>query len=315
MLILCTQYLTPDEKAQVQSAAPDARIESTHEVADMLRLAEDAEVLFAGHFNAEVMAAAPKLKWVQVGSAGVEGYLFPEWLDSDVILTSSSGVFDKPIAETMLAMMFAFTRRLHLYRDRQREKKWDRSPQMYDLEGKTLGVVGLGAIGYELAQKVQSLGMRVIGIKRSVPNRPPKGVEWVGGLDRILDLAKESDHMAVTLPNTPATRHAINREVLAVMKPTAYLYNIGRGITLEQEALIEALQNGQIAGAGLDVTTPEPLPADHPLWSLENVILTPHVSGLSPRTRERQIAHFADNLRRYVAGEPLKSVVDREAGY
>ena len=128
-------------------------------------------------------------------------------------------------------------------------------------------------------------------------------------------LLAESDHLVVTLPNTLATRGAIGADVFARMKPTAFIYNIGRGVTIDQEALIEALQSGRIAGAGLDVTTPEPLAAGSPLWKMPNVIITPHVSGGSPRTRSRQIAHFAENLRRYVAGEPLRSIVDKCAGY
>lgn len=317
MLILCIHRLSSEEAAQIEAAAPEARVIVSTEKDVILRHAPKAEIIYSGHseFNAEIFNAASNLKWVQVSSAGVERYLFPEMVSSDVILTSSAGVFNKPIAETMLAMMFAFARGLHRFRDRQLEKKWDRAPEMDELEGKTLGVVGLGEIGYELACKVQSLGMRVVGIKRTVPETPPEGVEWVRGMDALQDLAREADHVAVTLPNTPATRGAIDRDFLAAMKPTAYIYNIGRGVTIDQDALIETLREGRIAGAGLDVTTPEPLPPDNPLWEMENVILTPHVSGSSPQTRRRGLEFFIANLNRYLAGEELRSMVDKEAGY
>jgi phosphoglycerate dehydrogenase-like enzyme len=311
MLILCIHHLSSEEIAQIQAAAPDARIVVSTDKQEILRHAPEAEVIYSGHseFNAEIFNAAPNLKWVQVSSAGVERYLFPE------LVTSSAGVFNTPIAETILAMMFAFTRRLHLYRDHQRENRWKSVQGMDELEGKTLGVVGLGEIGAELAGKVRSLGMRVVGIKRSVPEVPPEGVEWVRGMDALHDLAREADHVAVTLPNTPATRGVLNRDFFHAMKPTACIYNIGRGITIDQEALTNALREGEIAGAGLDVTTPEPLPPDSPLWAMENVILTPHVSGSSPQTRRRGIEFFAENLRRYTDGEPLRSVADKQAGY
>ncbi|MBW3625232.1 MAG: D-2-hydroxyacid dehydrogenase [Armatimonadetes bacterium] len=317
MLILCIHHLSPEEVAQIQVAAPEARIVVTTDKGEILRHAPEAEIIYSGHseFNEEIFNAAPHLKWVQVSSAGVERYLFPALLNSDVTLTSSAGVFNKPIAESVLAMMFAFARGIHRYRDNQREKKWKRTHEMEELEGKTLGVVGLGEIGYELAGMVQGLNMRVIGIKRSVPETPPEGVEWVRGMDALLDLAREADHLVDTLPNTPATRGILNRDVFEAMKPTAYVYNIGRGVTIDQDAMIEALREGKIAGAGLDVTTPEPLPPDSPLWEMENVIITPHVSGSSPRTRQRGVEFFIANLRRCQAGEPLRSEVDKQAGY
>jgi phosphoglycerate dehydrogenase-like enzyme len=317
MLILCIHSLSSDERSAVQAAAPEAEVVVATEREEILRHAPEAEVIYSGHheFNEEVFKAAPRLRWVQVSSAGVERYLFPAFLESDVTLTSSAGVFNVPIAETILAMMFAFARGLNVYRDHQREKVWRHAPSMGELHGKTLGIVGLGEIGLELARMVRSLDMRVIGIKRSVPDALPEGVEWVREMDALPDLAREADHLADTLPNTPTTRGILGREVFAAMKPTAYVYNIGRGITIDQEALIDALRDGEIAGAGLDVTTPEPLPPDSPLWEMENVILTPHVSGSSSRTRQRGLDFFLANLRRYRNGEPLRSEVDKQAGY
>jgi phosphoglycerate dehydrogenase-like enzyme len=317
MLILCIHSLSEDEIAEVRTAAPGAKVVVSTEREEILRYAPEAEVIYSGHheFTEEIFKAAPHLKWVQVSSAGVERYLFPAFLESDVALTSSAGVFNVPIAETILAMMFAFTRRLNVYRDRQREKQWRHAPTMEELDGKTVGIVGLGEIGGELARMVRGLNVRVIGIKRSVPDTPPEGVEWVRGMDSLLDLARESDHLVNTLPNTPATKGILDRAVFEAMKPTACVYNIGRGATIDQDALIEALREGKIAGAGLDVTTPEPLPPDSPLWEMENVILTPHVSGSSPRTRRRGLEFFLANLHRYQKGEPLRSVVDKQAGY
>ncbi len=318
MLILALRSLSEDDRRRILDAAsPGTRLLVETEKDSILHAAPDAEIIFAGHgrFDDDVLKAASRLQWLQTSSAGVEGFLTPAMTASSVTLTSAAGVFNAPIAEHLLAMMFAFARQLHRYRDRQRVTEWGHVDGMGELGGKTLGVVGLGEIGGELARRAACLGMRVIAVKRHVPASPPDGVEWVRDLGGLLDLAREADHMAITLPNTSATRGVVSAEVLAAMKPTACLYNIGRGVTVDQDALVEALREGRIAGAGLDVTTPEPLPPDHPLWRLDNVILTTHVAGSSSQTGARGVDFFIENLKRYLAGEPLRSVVDKEAGY
>lgn len=186
---------------------------------------------------------------------------------------------------------------------------------MFELEGQTLAVLGLGRIGAALAGKAKGLGMRVTGMRRS--ERPVEGV----ALDRrfspseLPEMLAEADHVAITLPGTPETHHLIGERELAAMRPTAHLYNVGRGRVVEQTALLEALRAGGIAGAGLDVTDPEPLPPDHPLWDLPNLILLNHYAGLTPRYGERCYRILSDNLRRFLCGDELANQVDRRLGY
>jgi len=275
----------------------------------------DAEVIFGFRMTSETLPPAVNLKWIQATSAGVERAMFPEFVTSPVTLTSASGIHGVQMSEHALAMMLALTRKLPHFIRRQAARDWDKAGDgMDELFEKTLGIVGLGSIGEALAVRAKALGMRVIGVKNS-----PLG--YHGAADEVVAPAamervfRESDFVVALLPITAATEKLVSAEMIAAMKPTAFFLNLGRGGTVDEKALVAALAAGKIAGAGLDVFAEEPLPRGSKLWKMENVIVTPHVAGQTPRYWERATKLFLENLRRYIAGEELLNVVDKEIGY
>jgi phosphoglycerate dehydrogenase-like enzyme len=275
--------------------------------------AAEAEVVLAGHWSEELWKGAPRLRWVQSWGAGIERFLTPDFVASPVLLTNAQGLYATPIAEHVLAFLLHFSRGFdHLLRH-QLAHRWQHA-EVRELKGSTLGIVGLGGIGSEVARLARGFGMRVIAIRRR-PDRPSPWVEEVRGSDALPWLLGESDFVALCAALTSQTRHLIGETELRQMKPSACLVNIGRGGLIDEEALVAALREGKIAGAGLDVFTEEPLPADSPLWDQPGVLITPHTSGSSPRSRERLIDLFCENLRRYLAGEQLLNLVDKGAGY
>jgi phosphoglycerate dehydrogenase-like enzyme len=282
-------------------------------------LGEAAALIGGDPVSAEELAAAPKLRWIQATSAGVEEFLTAALRERSIALTNFSGVNAPPIADHVLAMLLAFARGLKPLLARQNERAWSAgeagAPATFEPAGQTVGVVGLGDIGEAVAARAHGLGMRVLGLERHPPAEPPPGVERVLASDQLPDLLAASDHVVLCLPLTDATEHLIGREELRRMRRSAYLYNVGRGGLIDQEALVGALRAGAIAGAGLDVVEPEPLPPDSPLWDLPNVIITAHAAGNSPRNWERGIELLADNVRRFLAGQPLRNEVDSRAGY
>lgn len=274
----------------------------------------------------------PDLSWIQVPFAGVDGLICSPIWKTDVIITNASGIHATPIAERALAMMLAFRARLPELWQYQQNREWpgDKRAEFSnpDLRGSTLGIVGYGAIGGELARLAQALGMRVLALNRSGTRRPLEGYlpsdvgdpevripEKVYAADDLHTMLAECDHVVLLLPLTPVTRGVMDAAAFARMKPSAYFYNYGRGALVDEAALIEVLQTGHIAGAGLDVFAQEPLPEDSPLWEMPNVIISPHIGGLSENYYDRAAQLFAENLRRYVQGQPLLNVVDRQLGY
>ena len=281
-----------------------------------LAAAADAEVAFSGNNPRRVrklLDATPKLRWYHTVSAGVENMPLPELAQRGIVLTNNSGSYDIQIAEHLMAFVFAASRQLHRYRDNQRASEW-KELQHQELRDATIVVFGMGSIGGEIARLASAVWMRVIGVRRKAATSQP-GIDRVVTADRLADVVGEADYLAIAAPLTSATRGAISREVISRMKPTAWIMNIGRGAITDEPAMIEALQAKRIAGAALDVFTTEPLPKERPLCALDNVIITPHHSGSSPRATERTLTLFAENLRRYKAGEPLINRVDFEAGY
>lgn len=266
-----------------------------------------------GQRVAALLRAAPKLRWYHSIGAGVEGLVgVSELRNGRVTLTNNSGSYDVQIAEHVIALVLAASKRLHLYRDQQSRQQW-KEHRHDELRDATMVVYGVGSIGAEAARLAAGLGMKVIGVRRRAGAVP--GVSRIVPPEQLADAAAEADYVVIAAPLTPATNGAISREVIGRMKKTAWIVNIARGAIVDEDALVEALRAGRLGGAGLDAFTAEPLPKDHPLWSLDNVIVTPHSSNSSPRLRERTYALFAENLRRFKSGEDLLNVVDLKAGY
>ena len=268
-----------------------------------------------GWLREDQIAQATRLRWLQTGGAGVEG-LIPHVQAGGLILTNARGVGAAPITEHMFGMLLMTTRRLAQAWDRQKTHQWSGDglgDRVGLLWGKTLGVLGVGAIGGHSAVVGKAFGMRVIGLRRGGAAHPV--VERMYTPEQRAAFLAECDVVMNTLPLTDATRGFLGRAELAALRPGAILVNTGRGATLDTDALLDALRSGRLGAALLDVTDPEPLPPDHPLWTTENVYLTPHYSGSRPDYGERADAIFLDNLRRYLAGQPLVNVVDKREGY
>lgn len=269
----------------------------------------DAEILYAWKFPSHLLAKASRLRWIQAMGAGVESFLVPE-LPNRVVVTRSTGMFGAWMAEYTLGWCTWVMQRMAAFREAQRRRLW--LPLVPDaLHGKTLTIVGLGDIGRAIARAARAFGMRVIGVSRS--GKKERGVAAVYRPSLITRALGQADFVVAVLPLTRETRGLIGEAELRAMKPSAWLVNIGRGPVVSETALVRALGAGQIAGAILDVFDTEPLPPDHPLWALPNVVVTPHISGPSV---PREIAPvFNENLRRYLAGRKLRYVVNRPRGY
>lgn len=302
--------------AQIQALAPNLRLLVTTDRREIEQVLDEIEIAVK-RFPHDLMTKAPNLRWFQQWGAGADWLLrYPDVVQSDLVITTGSGVHPIPITEQILAYLFAFARRLPQAIRSQMRHEWQQPEwsELFELAGKTLLLIGVGAIGERIALLANALGMRVLGVRRDVDKRA-SGVEAMFSPDRLLDALPQADFVVLTVPLTPETRRLIGESELRAMKPTAYLVNIGRGNVIDERALVRALQEGRIAGAGLDVFAVEPLPVDSPLWDMENVIITGHYAGATPVYERRIMAIFLDNLRRYVAGEALRNVVDKALGY
>lgn len=310
-ILLAYDLLSAEDLERVARAAPGARVCGLAEV----RGEEDRVHVLLGYPPRGGLASFPNLRWVQQTGAGADWLMrVPEFRDSDVVLTNASGVHAIPIAEHVLALMFALSRRIHFFVKAQAAGRWERRGRLGELEGATLGIVGVGAIGEKLAQKAKGLGMRVLGMRRDATRGSPH-VDRMFGPEGLRELLAESDWVVIAAALTPETQGLIGEAELATMKPTAYLINIGRGAIVDEAALVRALEARSIGGAGLDVFEHEPLPEDSPLWKLKNVIVTPHFAGATPHYVERVMDIFLDNLARFQAGEPMRNVVDKKLAY
>ena len=270
------------------------------------------EALMAGGVPAGLLPSMPKLRWAQAMSAGVEGWMALPDLPQGLTLTCARGTHTESMPENIIASLFYVAKPVALAVENQKSAKWVHTvPQ--PLTGKTLGILGLGVIGQEVARIAAALGMRVIGTKRRPA--PVPNVAEVLPPDRTDEVLAQSDYVLLLLPATPETDNFINAERLAKMKPTAWLLNFGRGHTIKDADLIAAAKYKKIAGAMLDVFRQEPLPQEHPFWKAEGIIVLPHIGGPHPQ-RDRFVARlFVENLGRFLDGAPLKEVVDRAAGY
>lgn len=303
--------------------APDAEIVAAGSLDAVGDLIAGADI-YIGTCNAEIAKHGTSLKWIQIGRAGIDSCANqPDIVDSDILVTNMQRIFGKPIAEHAIGLMFAFSRKLYVYDDQQRDEKWARDilndseviPEgLWEIKGKTMLVAGLGGIGTEVARRADALGMRVLATRNS-RREGPDFVEYVGLAHELNELAAQADVVVSVLPLTADTEKVHDAAFFKAMKPEAIFINIGRGETVDTDALVAALQSGDIGGAGLDVAYPEPLPAGHPLWKMPNVIMTPHVANSSDQTIRRFGLLAIENLRRYIAGDALLNEVDLERGY
>lgn len=315
-------YLAADlsaaEVAELAADVPNVRIVSGLDRRSALAHAAQANGVDARLLTPELIARAPKLVWAHSPGAGVEWILsMPELVRAKrIVLTNSRGVHGPVIAEHAMAMLLALTRNLAFYREGQRGGRWLGDPPRPSLalRGRTMFVVGLGGIGSEIAARAHAFGMRVIATRRT--DAPaPSHIARVGKPADLHAFLAEADVVVICVPLTRETERLFDDRAFAAMKKGAFLLNVARGRIVDTDALRRALRSGKLAGAGLDVTDPEPLPADHPLWKDPNVLITPHVSSDAELTRERRTALFRENLRRFGARKPLLNVVDKKAGY
>jgi phosphoglycerate dehydrogenase-like enzyme len=335
--------------AKIVDAARPMTVVNAQSEAEARAAIIDADAFF-GKITPELLAATRQLRWVQAPTASLEHYMFPELVEHPCVLTNMRGLYSDVIADHVFGYVLCFARNFHHYIRNQLEARWapvggkpesvpgarKDGPRKADPDEKaeqagfvtgpahvsavdrshlhladlTLGVIGLGQIGSEIARRGLAFGMRVVAVD-PVQTAPPPGVSALWRLDRLPDLLRESDFVVIAAPHTPDTVKLFRRAQLRQMKPTAYLINIGRGAIVDLQDLVAALRAAEIGGAGLDVYETEPLPSDHPLWRMPNVILTPHVAGNSPRIAERHLAVLLENVRHFARGEPLTTIVDK----
>ncbi len=304
--------------ASLRAAAPGVELVTAASDRDARAAAAGADAII-GSCDADLVRAGARVRWVQTYNAGVERCLgTPVFAERNILLTNMQRVAGPAMAEHVLALMLSFARSLPAYHDAQRRSSWNRTPSdawsAFTLEDKTLLVVGLGGIGTEVARRAHAFGMTVLAT-RATPRPAPDFVSEVGLADDLTRFTPRADIVVNTLPLTPDTRGLFDAKVLATMKRGAFFINVGRGGTVVTGDLLAALHEGTIAGAGLDVVDPEPLPSDHPLWTMPNVIITPHSSSDSDVDDESRWMVVRENLRRYVAGDRMLSVVDPSRGY
>ena len=303
--------------SELESAAGEAELIIVSDPEQQREKINDADVLLG--LCTQAHSGMKRLRWVQHFSAGVESCTNKAaFLKSDVLLTNMKGVYGPGIAEHVIAMMLSLSRGLQQFQRQQMKGKWNRNLAreypMLELQGKTMLVAGLGGIGSEIAWRANALGMRVIATRNSSREKP-EFVDYVGLADELFTLAKQADVIVNATPLTASTKGLFDSKFFDVLKPSAYFINIGRGKSVITEDLIAALNNGKLAGTALDVVDPEPLPEDHVLWQMPNVIITPHISARSDLVMKRFWIFVRENLRRYVNGERMLNVVNIEKGY
>lgn len=303
--------VTDEQFAQIRAAAPTDDVRYfTSQTALEAEIA-DAEIV-AGHVAAPALARATRLRWVQSWAAGTDALMYPDMVASPVVCTSCKGNGAIPLAEHAMMLMLLLNRDGRRWLRDQEAHRWEHRLHG-ELNGLTCGIIGLGHSGQDLALKCQAFHMRVLGIRRTP--QPTPHVDEVLPLDQLPALLSASDFVVVTAPRTPESLGLLGEAEFRAMKSSAYYICFSRGGIADDRVLLRALQEGWIAGAGLDAHDEEPLPPDSPFWDLPNTIITPHNGATTPATRQRGIDIFVENLRRDQAGEPLLNIVDKQAGY
>ncbi len=277
-------------------------------------LAETDVLVMTGLMNPSILEKTPKLRWVQSLSAGVDKLPLTELKERNVLVTNMSGVHPIQMSEFTLSLMLQWVRKTNLLLINQSKRIWDHTLTFGELYGKTLGILGAGAIGEAVAKKARAFDMQVIGLNRSGASVPHFD-EMLSGEEGLTTLLRESDFLVVLLPSTAKTKHFLQKRHFEIMKPEAFLINLARGDVIVESDLIDALRQNRIAGAALDVFEKEPLPVESPLWGMEQVIATPHIGGSSAQYIKRAAPIFYHNIRQFLAGRPLLNIVDLEEGY
>lgn len=315
------EALPPDWRVHSIRVPLEARGDGAREVPpELLREIVDAEVYMGFGIPREAFIAGRELRWLHSGAAGVGGSLFPELLESDVILTNSAGIHATPLAEYAIGAMVYFARGFDIALGAKAERRWGHrdlagtGTPVRELEDSTVGILGLGGIGEAVGRRAAALGMRVVALRRTSAARP----DWADrilGPDRLHELLAESDYVVVALPETEATRDLIGSSELEAMRSGSVLINLSRGKIVTEPHLIQSLRAGHLRGAALDVFATEPLPTSSSLWDMENVLITPHTGAVTDRFWDRETALMVANVGHYVAGEPLVNRVDKGEGY
>jgi len=281
----------------------------------------DAHIMFTQSISAEQFVAARQLRWIHSPAAAIHQFMFPELMASDVILTNAREVHGIGVAEHVMALIFAIAKRIpesvrfqekHVW---GQEILWNRGASPLAIARATIGIVGFGSIGSNVAKYAKAMGMKVIVVRERPGSVRPEFVDEELSSSKLDELLARADYVVLSPPLTPETRGMIGRAQFAKMKSGAYLINVGRGPLVDEAALVETLRDHKIAGAALDVFDQEPLPADSPLWHLENLLITPHTAGMAGNLWQRHYALFSENLRRFLKGEPLLGLVDKRRGY
>lgn len=315
MRILVVIPLNDKEKEKLQSKMPEAEyiFISTKEITD--ELVKSADIII-GNVPPQYIKGSKKLKWLQLNSAGTDGYCEVSVIPEGAYLTNATGAYGLAISEHMLGLVLEIKKKLNLYYRNQMEHIWKDEGNVTSIEGSTTLVVGLGDIGGDFARKMKALGSYTIGIKRT-KGQKPEYIDELYTMEALDTLLPKADIVALSLPGTKDTYHLFNRDKFNLMKKDAIIINVGRGNCICTEDLCDALENGIISGAGLDVTDPEPLPAEHRLWDAPGVVITPHISGFFhlPETLRRIVNISIENLEHFKKQEPLKNIVDFKTGY
>ena len=309
MKFLIYPAVDENELRAIQSVSSEVEIQNVENDAQALEIIGEVDAMY-GRITPELLARAKKLRWIQTPMAGLEHYMFPALAESDVTLSNMQGIYSDNIADHVMGYILMFARGFHIFLRQQLERNWETDVPVLHLADTTLGVIGLGGIGTAVAKRGAAAEMRVIATN-AVEIEKPDFVDTLWGIDQLDALLAEADFVVSCVPHTPETFKLINADQLKQMKKTAYLINISRGVVVDLAALTAALETGEIGGAGLDVFETEPLPADHPLWGMENVIITPHTAGAGPHTTDRRVEVVTGNLRRFVTGEPVRNIVDK----
>ena len=320
MKIVVAMPVTAAHKAALEKAAGHNEIYYADVKAALgVKVPEDVLAdagIIIGNLAPDLVQKAPHLRWMQLNSAGSNAYVKKGILPEGALLTNATGAYGLALSEHMLAQLLAMMKKLYLYYDNQKENNWKDEGPVTSIYGSTALVIGFGDIGREFGKRLKALGAHVIGIRRRSMDVPPEADE-MGSMDKLDDYLARADIVATSLPDTPATEHLYNADSFAAMKQGAWFLNIGRGNCVVQKDLIEAVKSGHLAGAAVDVTDPEPLPADDPMWNVPGLYITPHVSGSYhlAATHDRIIQIACDNLKAFQAGQPLQNIVDFETGY